>query len=250
MSNINKRPPRNRRGKSQLPDVQEVDHYDPRVELRIAKSCSPTQRRHISTANDTFFEGPCSGPMSVMYPFNNRHRVHDWINFDVKKLVGGVAPSSHHHPPPRSCQRGGYYFKSQIPGRVSRKTLRNMGDLEDDPPLCSSELRGPPRPNVWDRFNDIRETSSNYFFDDHDNQRQQRSYMQRPSCPLSLQVHSGATSNGDSKSPASSKISYDSTGPNDERYYGKYFSRQNLACSHYFLCPCKFKETWLSALFK
>lgn len=234
---------RDRRGKSLLQSVQEEDNgvYDPRTELRraadatrITKSCSPPQRRHLRVNDeDEDVDDLRDGSASIMDSLSDRHRVHDWVNFNVKNL-GADEPQRRPRSPERRYHHENYYFKSQIPGKVSRRTLRSMGNFDDDPPLCTSELRSQrPRPSVWDRFDDIRETSSSYFFDDPD--RNPSSMMVTPGHlppkslhrvhgPLSLSVPPMgiATSNGESRSPASSsKVSYDSTGPNDERYYGK-----------------------------
>ena len=60
---------------------------------------------------------------------------------------------------------------------------------------------------------------------------------------------SGSSSQDVQKSPASrtsSKISYDSTGPNDERYYGMIFNEiSGLDVSLYFDFNIKYKCTWI-----
>ena len=172
----------NRRIKSSiLPTAQREEYlFDPRRDAaRLTKSESPT---------------PDLMSLSIMDSLQSKHRVYDWVNFNVQNLVENNAK-----PNPDRVHfeyNNGEYSMTRTPHPLPTKVTRHFGYRQVTPPLCTSEVK--PK-----RRNNIREASSSYFFDDGN------------------EYHNFVHTKTSSKSRERTPKLYDSTGPNDERYYGK-----------------------------
>ena len=134
------------------------------------------------------------------------HRVHDWISFNVRNLESSSASSGDFRPSPERLEFdfdcGGSGEVSLI--RVPAAAGTDHGGLAGGSDGCSS-------------------SATSYFYSDERTPRttaQAQRTKQRATTVVKVPVNFN-----DGRSGSMAK-SYDSTGPNDERYYGKHAALQ------------------------
>ena len=135
-----------------------------------------------------------------------KHRVHDWVSFNVRNLESSSASSGDFRPSPERLEFdfdcGGSGEVSLI--RVPAAAGTDHGGLAGGSDGCSS-------------------SATSYFYSDERTPRttaQAQRTKQRATTVVKVPVNFN-----DGRSGSMAK-SYDSTGPNDERYYGKHAALQ------------------------